>query len=159
MYSKNLNSLKNSEQLNLGISNNNKNIFFNFYSSFRKYVQKRKIEIEASNLWKNFAFIFSTTFFICIFLYFTYLYIFNFNNIPTKIPFLYNHQKQFWELVDKTFLSIYLGVIFVLEVLIINFSLRIFPSDKKYATFIWCLNIGVMLLFAIGINQIFRLII
>ena len=124
-----------------------------------KYIQKRKIEIEASTLWKNFAFIFCTTFFICMFIYFTYLYIFNFSNIPTKIPFLYNHQKQSWELVDKTFLGIYLGVIFVLEILLINFSLRIFPSDKKYATVFWCLNIGVMLLFAIGMNQIFKIII
>lgn len=148
----------NKDQLNLEISTNKLSFFSNTISNIKLALKKRKEEVEISVLWKNIIFPLLLTSIVFSALIFKITYIFNFYKIPPKVPLVYNHIQQSWELVDKIVLAIFFIFIVVIEILFLSISLKIFKLDRRFTITIWWLVFIMNILFLVGISQIFNLI-
>ena len=133
--------------------------FRQFLSFLKMNIQKKGEALEVSMLWKSASLPFAIiTFLVNILLILVGGIIF-FDRIPPRIPLIYNSFANQWEQSDKTVIFIF-GLLFVFfEILMIEFSIKIFFHDRRLSlTMNWILTfLNILLL--IAILQIYNLII
>lgn len=148
---------KSLDQLEFGITP--KRITFKQRMSFFKmYFERRQEILEISMLWKNPSVPFNIVSVIFVIGLLFVGGIFEFDNIPLKIPLFYNHVEKSWEQTDKSTLFI-MGIILLLtEGFLINLIIKIFKSDRRLAlTLSWVITF-INVLIIIASLQIYSLI-
>lgn len=148
---------KSLDQLEFGITP--KRITFKQRLSYlRMYFERRQEILEISMLWKNPSLPFNIVSVIFVIGLLFVGGIFEFDNIPLKIPLFYDHVEKSWEQTDKSTLFI-LGIVLLLtEALLINLIIKIFKSDRRLAlTLSWVITF-INVLIIIASLQIYSLI-
>lgn len=143
-------------QIKLGL--NEVNLPEQIYLDAKYKIKERARILEISGIWKNPAIPFSITSIIATFFIIFLGSIIQFNQIPPRIPFVYNANGNHWEQVDKLFLFIFPIIFLLVQFIIINIAIKLFYTDRKLSISIaWIVFfINIMLIIAVG--QIYTLI-
>ncbi len=130
-----------------------------FFNGLRTIFRKRNDLIEVSQIWKTPAFPFAIVSSVINFLFFLYVAIFRFNDVPPTVPVFYNSVNKNWNQVDKSLIFIFPITLAIASFIIIQFSSIIFRKDRRLAlTMIWIHTYLNLMLF-VAILQIFNLVV
>lgn len=128
------------------------------FGFLRMYFERRQEILEISMLWKNPSLPFNIVSVIFVIGLLFVGGIFEFDNIPLKIPLFYDHVEKSWEQTDKSTLFIMGIVLLLTEGLLINLIIKIFKSDRRLAlTLSWVITF-INVLIIIAALQIYSLI-
>jgi hypothetical protein len=123
-----------------------------------RYKVRRRLElIETSAIWKTPAFPFaivSSAFSLILMLS---IIIFSYDDLPKKLPLIYNTTAETWNQIDKTAVVFFAIFLFTIQFLVINMGFKIFRSDKRLSiTVAWMLSF-VNFLLLIAVIQVYSL--
>lgn len=121
-------------------------------------LRKRAVIMEFSTLWRNPAVPFALTTMILTALILIVGGILEFNKIPPRIPFFYNSSSNHWEQFDKALLFFFPVGLVIIQVVIMNLAINLFPHDKKLSISISWIIVFLNILLLIAAGQIYTLI-
>jgi hypothetical protein len=146
------------QQLHFEISTNPPQKARQVIANVKMNLQKNSEILEISMLWKTPALPFALTSLGFIIMILILGGITQFEKIPPKVPFFYNSVEKNWEQVDKSFVFILPVIIVIIEVLIIQFAVKIFRQDRRLSMILWWLLALLNVLLFIIITQIYSLV-
>lgn len=121
-------------------------------------LQKNSDMLEVSMLWRTPALPFAITSMIFDVILMGLGGLIKFNVIPPQLPVFYNSFEQRWEQFDKSIVFIAPIFIFITEMLVIQFSIKIFRQDRRLSMVLcWILTLLNVLIFII-VTQIYSLV-
>jgi hypothetical protein len=132
--------------------------FMLLLGSIKYRLKKRAVELEVYQAWKSISISFSIVTSFLTFFILSIGGVVVFKNLPTTIPLLYNSAEKRWDQADKSFIFVLAIFVGILELMSIQFILKIYNHDKRLSnTFSWLITyLNLMLWFAI--SQIYSLI-
>ena len=121
-------------------------------------LKRRAVIMEFSTLWRNPSVPFALTSLILTPLILLVGGIIEFDRIPPRIPFYYNALNNHWEQFDKSLVFFFPIVLIIMQGIIMNLAIKIFPYDKKLTISISWILVFVNILLLIAVGQIYTLI-
>lgn len=121
-------------------------------------LQKNSDMLEVSMLWRTPALPFAITSMVFNILLIGLGGVLKFSEIPPQLPVFYNSFERRWEQFDKSIVFIAPIFIFFTELLVIQFSIKIFRQDRRLSMVLcWILTLLNVLIFII-VTQIYSLV-
>jgi hypothetical protein len=145
------------DQIQLGVGNPRLSPA-TFIKSIKFKVKKRAEIMEFSTLWRDPAIPFSITSAIATVIVILGGTILSFNEIPPKIPFLFNAASNRWEQFDKSLMFVFPILLLAMELTVVHLAIKLFQHDKKLAISISWMIVFLNILLLIAIGQIFTLV-